>query len=66
MARNVEIKARIVSIEQLLPTVRSLADQGPIEIVQDDTFFRCDNGRLKLRTRDFDGCSIIHEGPYPT
>lgn len=27
----------------------ALADQGPIEIAQDDTFFRCAEGRLKLR-----------------
>ena len=49
MARNVEIKALIESIEELLPRVAALADQGPIEIVQDDTFFACPNGRLKLR-----------------
>ena len=49
MARNVEIKARIQSIEALAPLVAALADRGPIEIVQDDTFFRCESGRLKLR-----------------
>lgn len=49
MARNVEIKARITSVESLLPLTAALADEGPIEIRQDDTFFRCDHGRLKLR-----------------
>ena len=49
MARNVEIKARIASVETVAPRVAALADQGPIEIVQDDTFFACDSGRLKLR-----------------
>ena len=49
MARNVEIKARIESIEALMPTVAALATEGPIEISQDDTFFRCESGRLKLR-----------------
>ena len=49
MARNIEIKARIQSIETLTPLVAALADRGPIEIVQDDTFFRCESGRLKLR-----------------
>ncbi len=29
--------------------VKALADSGPVEIVQDDTFFNCPNGRLKLR-----------------
>jgi adenylate cyclase class IV len=49
MARNVEIKARIASTGALTPQVAVLADQGPMEIVQDDTFFRCETGRLKLR-----------------
>lgn len=49
MARNVEIKARIESLESILPKVAALADKGPIEIIQDDTFFTCMNGRLKLR-----------------
>ncbi len=49
MARNVEIKARIASVAALLPRAASLASEGPTEIAQDDTFFRCDAGRLKLR-----------------
>ena len=49
MARNVEIKAWIDSVEALIPRAAALADQGPIEIVQDDTFFACPSGRLKLR-----------------
>ncbi len=47
--RNVEIKARIESVEALAPRVAALADRGPIEIEQDDTFFSCERGRLKLR-----------------
>jgi predicted adenylyl cyclase CyaB len=49
MARNVEIKARIESVEAVEPRAAALADQGPIEIHQDDTFFTCSRGRLKLR-----------------
>ncbi len=49
MARNIEIKARIDSIESIIPKAAALADKGPIEIIQDDTFFTCQNGRLKLR-----------------
>ena len=49
MARNVEIKARIESIEALFPTAAALADSGPTTIHQDDTFFHCPNGRMKLR-----------------
>lgn len=49
MARNVEIKARIASVASLEPRAVALADRGPFDIVQDDTFFRCPQGRLKLR-----------------
>ena len=49
MARNIEIKARIPSVEAMAATVVALADHGPVEIPQDDTFFVCDRGRLKLR-----------------
>lgn len=49
MARNVEIKARIDSVDDLLPHARALADGDAETIEQDDTFFACPNGRLKLR-----------------
>ena len=49
MARNVEIKARIKSIDAVFPKAAAIADSGPVEIPQDDTFFVCHNGRLKLR-----------------
>ena len=49
MARNVEIKARIESIESIFPRAAALADVGPIKIVQEDVFFACKRGRLKLR-----------------
>ena len=70
MARNVEVKARLeAGIEALLPRVRALADGRETLIEQDDTFFACESGRLKLR--DFgDGTGeLIHyeradtEGP---
>jgi len=49
MARNIEIKARIENVALLTPRVAELASEGPLEIAQDDTFFACDTGRLKLR-----------------
>jgi len=49
MARNIEIKARIERVEAMVPKAAALADEGPIEILQDDTFFVCPNGRMKLR-----------------
>ena len=50
MARNIEIKARIEDIEKLAAKVAVVADKGPFELFQDDTFFACANGRLQLRT----------------
>jgi predicted adenylyl cyclase CyaB len=49
MARNIEIKACIKSIAELTPRVAAIATGGPTEIIQDDTFFECEAGRLKLR-----------------
>ena len=49
MARNIEIKARIPRLSQLAEKVAAIADTGPLAIAQDDTFFRCSTGRLKLR-----------------
>jgi len=45
MARNIEIKARIESLDALEPKVARLADSGPSEILHDDTFFRCETVR---------------------
>lgn len=64
MARNIEIKARIDSVEAMWPLVADIADEGPVEIVHDDTFFPCTNGRLKLRAfSDDDGQLIFYQRP---
>ena len=52
MARNIEIKARVADMDALTARTAAIADSGPVEIPQDDTFFRCDSGRLKLRVFD--------------
>lgn len=49
MARNIEIKARVADIGALAARVAALATEGPTVIQQDDTFFHCAAGRLKLR-----------------
>lgn len=59
MARNVEIKARIENIDLVSAKAAALADEGPIEIIQDDTFFPCKNGRLKLRILSPDEGQLI-------
>ena len=50
MPRNVEIKARVPQPGRLLDAVLDIADRGPTIFAQDDTFFACPEGRLKLRT----------------
>ena len=61
MARNIEIKARIDSVERVARIAATLADSGPVEIAQDDTFFRCNDSadRLKLRTFAPDRAELI-------
>lgn len=49
MARNIEIKARTSSIASLAMQVGLLSQAEPVLIAQDDTFFECQSGRLKLR-----------------
>jgi predicted adenylyl cyclase CyaB len=49
VARNIEIKARIESVDSVAERIRTFATEGPVEIFQDDTFFMCDAGRMKLR-----------------
>ncbi len=49
MPRNIELKARIDSVAVLLAKAGALAASGPTEMNQDDTFFACRNGRMKLR-----------------
>ncbi len=49
MKRNVEIKAKVEQLDGIEKKVAVLATDGPYDLVQEDTYFVCDNGRLKLR-----------------
>ncbi len=49
MNRNVEIKARVADLTALRRVVEDLAEEGPEIVEQEDTFFTCRRGRLKLR-----------------
>ncbi len=49
MPRNIEIKAKISSVEATAVLATQIATSGPVELNQDDTFFRCESGRLKIR-----------------
>ncbi len=61
MPANVEIKARIDSVEALLPLDRALSDGDPPQLNhQDDTFFDAPHGRLKLRVFGDGSGELIH------
>jgi predicted adenylyl cyclase CyaB len=47
--RNIEIKAKVDDVDTLRLKVERIADRAPEIIYQEDVFFRCDDGRLKLR-----------------
>lgn len=49
MGRNVEIKARAKDFQYQHKLAEALADSGPQVFYQEDTFFNCSAGRLKLR-----------------
>lgn len=67
MARNVEIKARVPDMPALRARAAAIADHGPELIEQDDTFFACPHGRLKLRVfADGHGELIAYERPDAT
>jgi predicted adenylyl cyclase CyaB len=60
MARNIEIKARVESIDAVMPHARALAQRDAERIEQDDTFFRVPHGRLKLREFADGSAELIH------
>ena len=61
MPANVEIKARIDSVEALLPLARALSDDEHLQLIhQDDTFFDAPHGRLKLRVFGDGSGELIH------
>ena len=67
MPRNTEIKARVPDLDALASRVAPLSTEGPIAIPQDDTFFACPHGRLKLRDfGDGRGELIFYQRPDQT
>jgi len=59
MARNIEIKARIGSVDTVIPIAAAIAGVPAVRIFQDDTFFNCNAGRLKLRAFSRDEGELI-------
>jgi predicted adenylyl cyclase CyaB len=59
MPQNIEIKAAVADLAALESKVHPLATHGPEPIAQDDTFFACAKGRLKLRTFSAEAGELI-------
>lgn len=64
MGCNVEIKARLADFALARKRIEIIADSGPSVIEQEDTFFACPNGRLKVRTfSETEGELIYYKRP---
>ena len=64
MPRNIEIKAKITDLSSVQRRVEAIADHGPTELNQVDTFFNCNDGRLKMREfSDASGVLIYYKRP---
>ena len=64
MPRNVEIKARVADLAALESRLARLDAAGPVSLEQEDTFYECATGRLKLRRLgDGTGELIAYERP---
>jgi adenylate cyclase class IV len=50
MLRNVEIKAKVRNLDDIVNRAKKLSNSEGTWIKQDDVFFRVPRGRLKLRT----------------
>ncbi len=72
MPHNIEIKAHVADRSGLEARVAGLAGTAPELILQDDTFFNCPSGRLKLRVFSATHAELIHyhrpdlPGPKPS
>ena len=60
MPTNIEFKARIHDFAAASDTAGDLAGSPPSIIIQEDVFFHCATGRLKLRIHDEGQGELIH------
>jgi len=56
---NIEIKARVASLERIRPIAERLATEHLGRQLQTDTYFHCRRGRLKLREIDGRDAQLI-------
>lgn len=58
-SRNVEIKAKIIDIDYVTDLAKDLTQSNGVIINQRDTFFKSEQGRLKMRL--FEVSKIIYK-----
>jgi predicted adenylyl cyclase CyaB len=64
MPANIEIKARVADLDRIKAIVEPLSSEAPVTLLQEDTFFACPNGRLKMRRfADGSGELIFYNRP---
>lgn len=54
------MKARVADLSEVEARARLVATEGPVDIAQDDTFFACSRGRLKVREFTDGRGELIH------
>lgn len=60
MPTNIEIKARVDDIEYVKIRCDKISQGKPFELNQEDTFFKVDKGRLKLRVLSHNRGELIY------
>lgn len=60
LSRNVEIKARLRDPEAMIERVFAIADSGPVELNQEDTYFKFSGALLKLRVQSGTDGQLIY------
>jgi predicted adenylyl cyclase CyaB len=60
VARNVEIKAAVKDFDRVETALTALSATDPVQLDQEDTFFPCPRGRLKLRKLSPSLGQLIH------
>jgi predicted adenylyl cyclase CyaB len=60
MPANIEIKARVADFERLKQVAQQLSETPCQAIPQQDTFFNCPHGRIKLRELSADHGQLIY------
>jgi adenylate cyclase class IV len=60
MPRNVEIKATVPDFAPVIEVLGAIPSGPPVHVSQEDTFFSCPSGRLKLRRFSASSGELIH------